>query len=303
MELITFSEEIKKEITTLEFNSCCKKSLLSSFLVNSIDITLDHNGQKWEIRSQYPFIITFIATMFEELYNITKKISYSEIKKINNHRLYIAEFTGDLDYVYKDLKLESSYMTDKLDQCCQRAYVAGGFLSAGSISSLERRGYHLEIRAQDSHYLRVLQKQLLDFNIGSVIYKRKKWYMIYIKKAEYISDFLKLISAQNSFLKFEDIKIQRDFNVQIVRLNNIDVSNMKKSVEAGNRQVEQIKKIQSMPLYNKQSKNFRFFCEARVKNPGASLNEIGIILKQKNNIDITKSGLNHFVRKLNNLID
>ncbi|MCQ2747776.1 MAG: DNA-binding protein WhiA [Mycoplasmoidaceae bacterium] len=129
----------------------------------------------------------------------------------------------------------------------------------------------------------------------------KKQYIIYIKKVNQISDFLKLIGAGNCMFEFEDVKITKDANMSITRWNNLDISNINKSVAAGSDQVKQIKLIQKKAIYKKQTKKFKAFCELRLKYPSSSLKELVSLMKKEKNIITTRPGLHHLVRKLNKL--
>ena len=69
-------------------------------------------------------------------------------------------------------------------------------------------------------------------------------YLLYLKKADDISNFLKVLDASNAVLQFENHRIQRDFRNSINRFNNIDISNQKKILLLSDKQIQQIKNIQ-----------------------------------------------------------
>lgn len=188
--------------------------------------------------------------------------------------------------------------------CCKRAYVAGAFLSGGSISDLSQKKYwyHLEIRSENYKYLLFIQSILVkNFNLYVVLYRRNLQYILYIKKASQISDFLKLVNATECLLKFEDLKISRDFNMQITRLNNLDISNIKKTTISSQKQIAKINKIKKTPSYKRQNHNFKLYCQLRLEHPGASLQEIKKILAKKYKINIARTSLQHYVNKINKI--
>ena len=51
------------------------------------------------------------------------------------------------------------------------------------------------------------------FDIPARHIERRSRQIVYVKSAEKIGDFLKCIDASDSLLKFEDIRISRDFMV------------------------------------------------------------------------------------------
>lgn len=302
MKRETFSEKVKKEICSLYFEDHCLKALLSSFVTSRLTINL--RSDNWRLTSQFPFIIEFIATCFKNLYNVQISTHISQnATNINGQTNYI-EVKGNFDQIERDLawnNVDKSQLCE-LD-CCKRAYVAGAFLAGGSINSLEAKSYHLEIRSNDWEYLFFLQKTLIRFGIFPVLTKHfKKQYILYLKKVNQISDFLKLVGAGNCMLEFEDTKITKDANMSLTRWNNLDISNINKSTVTGVKQVNKIKALKQLPIWKKQTKKFKAFCELRLKNPSASLSELVQLMQTEYKIKTTKPGLNHLVRKLNSLI-
>lgn len=304
MKKETFSERIKKEICSLEFEDHCLKALLSSFMCSRWMTVTKKGKWVWRLTSQFPFIIRFLEQTFKYLYDVKTEIYISDkVSNINGLTNYV-DISGNFDQMESDLGLNNSELRDEVAklECCKRAYAAGAFLAGGSINSLESSSHHLEIRSSDWEYLFFIQKMLISFGIYAVLTKHtKKQYIVYIKKVNQISDFLKLIGAGNCMLEFEDVKISKDANMSITRWNNLDISNINKSAVAGATQVKQIKKIINKPSYKKQPKKFKAFCELRIKYPSSSLSElVGLMLKE-HKIKTTRPGLNHLVRKLDKL--
>ena len=300
----TFSERVKNEIVSLDFSTHCMKALLSSFLSNNLSIMLSSKGESWQITSQFQFIQDFIANCFEQLYVVDITKLESQINKINGLRTYLLIIEGNFEQITNDLLLNEKDKSKLfIDQCCTRAYVTGAFLSGGSISSLEKTGYHLEIRSYHLQYLRQIQDILLQFKISSTIHKRSKQFFLYVKKSEQISDFLRLVSVFDTFSEFEDIRVNREFTVHINRINNLDISNLNKSAQSGIKQVEQINLIKKFSVYNLQNDKFKKYCELRLKNPSASLKEMSDLFMSEYKISVTRTGLNHFVIKLNELFE
>lgn len=303
MKKETFSERVKKEICSLLFEDHCLKALLSSFITNRLTIILKNNKYVWRLTSQFPFIVEFIANAFKNLYDVQVQTYIAKNATNINGQVNYVEITGNFEQIETDLGLNNKYSSDvcQLD-CCKRAYIAGGFLAGGSINSLESKSYHLEIRSSDWEYLFFQQKMLISFGIYPVLTKHsKKQFILYLKKVNQISDFLKLVGAGNCMLAFEDIKITKDANMSVTRWNNLDISNINKSTVTGVKQVKQIQKLQLTKLWTKQTKKFKAFCELRLAHPSSSLNELVKLMKSKYKIETTKPGLNHIVRKLDKL--
>ena len=73
-------KEVKEEISLLDFPNHCAKSLLSSYLKNSLEIRIIDGEIKWEILSQSPFILRFIYKLLMQLYDVDKEFLFSEKK-------------------------------------------------------------------------------------------------------------------------------------------------------------------------------------------------------------------------------
>ncbi|GHU47797.1 putative sporulation transcription regulator WhiA [Bacilli bacterium] len=247
--------------------------------------------------------IRMINNFMGELYTVDKEISFTDVNRLNNRRTYKLSIKGNFQQISTDLQLNESYPSSILKNVDdQRAYLVGAFLSGGSISSINKSVYHLEIRSGKSNYLRLLQKLLAQFRISISMLKRKDYYVLYIKKATDISDFLKIIGAKNGMQQMEDKIISRDYFTSVNRLNNLDVANLKKSISAGIQQVKMIMKVRGTNEFKDQLDKFKFFCTVRLNNPEASLTEIKRIFKTKYGITITRTGLNHYVLKLRELV-
>ena len=298
----TFSLQIKNEIVKQIWPVCCLRAMLSSFITNKLIIVLTNESTIWRLSSQFRFIIDFIYQNLKALYNCKLIKNYSSISTNNSGQSNYIDIYADFDQIRDDLLLEKKHKQFLKKLCCKKAYIAGGFLACGSISSLESNYYHLEFHSSNYKYLLFVQKILLSFNIYPVLTKHfSNQYILYIKKSEQISDFLKLIGSVQSMMLFEDRKITKDFNMNVTRLSNLDISNINKATQAGVKQVKQIKVIMPLSIYQLQSKPFKCFCQLRLNNPASSLKELVNLMNNKYNIKITKSGLNHLIRKINNI--
>lgn len=301
----TFSESIKQEICHKEYDDNCLKAIFSSFLANKLKLNLSADGCKWYIESNFSFIIHFITGIIKKFYpKLNFELSYSDINKLNKKRTYrlsidenkLSPYIEQLDiYKYSLNKFNSDYL--------KRSYLVGAFLSGGSISDTSKSVYHLEIKSTNINYIRFIQSLLIGYNISPTILKRKYSLVLYIKRANEVSDFLKIIGANDNMNKLEDTIISRDLSNQIHRLNNLDVSNINKSINAGNQQIEMINKLQASELYLSQSLRFKQFCELRLANPTVSLSEIVNLFKKKHNFVISRTGMNHYVIKLKKLYE
>ena len=146
-----------------------------------------------------------------------------------------------------------------------------------------------------------IQKLLNIFDLNAKILNRDKGYMIYIKEAERISDFLKIIGAVKAVLYFEDVRIYHDKKNHTNRLNNCEQANTDKIVSSAQAQLKNIEILEENVAIELLDDKTKEALEYRKKYPEASLKELSEIITLETNNKITKSGLNHRFRKINAL--
>ena len=74
--------------------------------------------------------------------------------------------------------------------------------------------------------------------------------MVYIKEAEKISDFLRIIHAFSGVMYFEDIRIYRDHKNMTNRLNNCEQANMDKIFLTAAKQLHDIDILEEHDLFD-----------------------------------------------------
>ena len=104
--------------------------------------------------------------------------------------------------------------------------------------------YHLEISVANEELALFIQYLMNTFELNAKIITRRTRYIIYIKSAEKIGDFLGLVGASSSYMSFESIRIDRDFINNINRLENCEIANEMKTMNAANQQLNDIKYIE-----------------------------------------------------------
>lgn len=302
---MTFSTEVKNEVTKLESTKLELISELSAIVRNSseiephVKITIENNSVARRIFKLFKDIyeVTPIITV-RQRYGFNKGINYIlEIK----HKNY--EILNDLSIIDKDnnyLNIPKTYIVN--DEELIRAYLRGVFISTGSINDPKTSRYHLEFIINDKDYANYISKLLNEFNLNSKVIKREKNYMVYIKEAEKISDYLRIIKAYNAVMYFEDIRIYRDHKNMTNRLNNCEQANMDKIFLTSSRQIKDIEKLKEYDIIDLLDDKIKEVIEYRLKYPEVSLQELSDIITSSTGNKITKSGLNHRFRKIKEIV-
>lgn len=127
--------------------------------------------------------------------------------------------------------------------------------------------------------------------------------MIYLKEAEKISDYIKILGANNAVMYFENVRIYREQKNQTNRLNNCEQANIDRVVATATSQLDQIRIIEETASLDLLDDKTKETLDYRKKYPEASLKELSEIISLETSKPITKSGLNHRLRKIKELAD
>ena len=125
--------------------------------------------------------------------------------------------------------------------------------------------------------------------------------MVYIKEAEKIGDFLRIINASNAVMYYEDIRIYRDHKNMTNRLNNMEQANVDKVINTALKQVDDINIILNNGGLDLLDEKEQIVAQYRLKYNEASLLELSEIISYETNNPISKSGVNHRMKKIQNL--
>ena len=233
-------------------------------------------------------------TLLRKTFNIETAIVIREGTHLKRGKVYLVEVTdpAKAEQVLQGTKLSVDNETGLLEMdnslvvqmnCCKRAFIRGTFLSSGSISDPEK-GYHFEIVCPDSRKAEQLQGIIRSFHVEAKIVVRKKSYVVYVKEGAQIVDMLAVMEANVALMDLENIRILKE---------------MRNSVNAAVRQVEDIQLISRTVGFESLSDGLAQIARLRLKYPDATLKELGMML----NPQVGKSGVNHRLRKLSEIAD
>ena len=294
--MASFTTQIKDEISKVETNKLESLSELCSFLKynDSIDESI-------LIKTENPSVARRMFNLLKRIYGVNIKLTIRTQKKFLVKKIYLLQVTEkvssiklDVDNIYKNILTFSDEE--------QVSFLKGVFLATGSINDPAKSKYHLEFLIDNEEYAKIVDKLLKHFRFSSKILKREKGYMVYLKQAEEISDFIKLIGAINALFYFEDIRIYRDHKNMVNRLNNCEQANVEKSMKTCNEQIENINYLKENDLESLLDDKTKLIISYRLKYPETTMNELAEIISLETDINITKSGINHHFRKIKELV-
>ncbi len=296
---MSFTGTVKTEITTLKTSETAKIALISGFFRNNYQIIKG----SIVISSENDAVINY----FKDLLDSYEEISYREELLDNNNfsknKLKALVITKGDTFIKETFCIEEEIVPNYLVELDDdiRGYLRGVFLSSGSINDPKTSRYHLEFLINNSEEVVFIQKLLNSYLLNAKLLSRDKGFMLYIKEADKISDFLRIIGANKAVLYYEEIRVYRDAKNKTNRLNNCEQANIDRVLQTAMEQLNYIKILEenmAVELLNEKTKEA---LEYRKKYQEASLKELSEIISLETGKQITKSGLNHRFRKIKEL--
>ena len=87
------------------------------------------------------------------------------------------------------------------------------------------------------------------------------------------------------------------------RLNNCEQANMEKSMKTCNEQLENIKYLRENDLIDLLDDKIKVVINYREKYPETTMNELANIISMETETTLTKSCINHYFRKIKELVN
>lgn len=302
---MSFTTNIKEEISSFKNTKSELIAELSGYIRNNGNI----QDNMITMSTENKWIMERVTNSLKDFYNIDVPIETVENLNFSKKDLYQIKISLTNDKCLKELGIIDdnneyietvpSYIVGANEEI--RGYLRGVFLACGSINDPKTSRYHMELLVERPSEAVFVQKLLNLFDLNAKILNRDKGYMIYIKEAERISDFIKIIGANKAVLYYEDIRVYRDKKNNTNRLNNMEQANMDKVIETANSQLKDIEIIEENDGLVLLDDKVLIALKYRKKYPEASLKELAEIISLETNKSITKSGLNHRLKKIEDL--
>ena len=303
---MSYTSNIKNEISNIEYGDSEKMAELSAILNIGVKIYDD----RFEIYTENISVARRIYKLIKEIYHVDIDMDTSGINSLRKNKLVLLIIKDKVDLILEDLCImegtnrlyvPSSYLVDELID--KQAYLRGVFMMCGSINDPKTSRYHAEFVISNIETAEFVNKLLNEMYFNSKVIKRDKNYMVYIKEAEKISDFIKLLNATTSLFYYEDIRIYRDHKNMTNRLNNCEQANADKSMNASMEQLELIKKLKEIRDFDLLDEKIKDICTYKEKYPESSMAELAEIISSETERPITKSCINHRFRKIKEIVE
>lgn len=304
---MSYTIEIKEEIATIVNTKSEMIAELSGFIRNNASVK-DNNIY---MTTENECLINRFNSFLEALYEVSLKSEEKNNLNFSKRKLFLMTIEDKVSLILKDigyLNEDSKYYETPPEYIVGaneeiRAYLRGVFLATGSINDPNKSRYHMELLVNKPKEAVFIQKLLNIFDLNAKILTRNKGYMIYIKEAEKIGDYLKILNATKAVLYYENARVYRSQKNKTNRLNNCEQANMDKVFITASNQLEQIRIIEEKKASDLLDDKIKEAIYYRKKYPESSLQELSEIISLETGKTITKSGLNHRFRKIKELSD
>ncbi|MFF2877117.1 MULTISPECIES: DNA-binding protein WhiA [Bacillaceae] len=305
---MSFASETKKELTTIEIKDCCSKSELSSLIRMNGSLSIANRQFIVDVVTENAAIARRIYVLIKRVYDVGVELLVRKKMRLKKNNVYIVRIKEEAKHILNDLYItgEGFTFTNEIakeliaKKCCKRSYLRGAFLAGGSVNNPETSSYHLEIFSLYKEHTEEICRLMNEFGLNAKTLERRKGYITYLKEAEKITEFLNVVGAHSALLRFEDIRIVRDMRNSVNRLVNCETANLNKTISAAFRQIENIRYIQSSVGLDILPPKLREIAELRVAYEDVTLKELGEMVSSG---AISKSGINHRLRKIDEIAD
>ena len=292
---MSFSQDVKGELARVELSKkCCMLAEIAGFLRESGSVKL-LGGGKFGIVATTENAATarHFKVLIESYFRnkVSMEIGESQRpgsrnrKVRNRYYLNIGADEKSMQILRETgmmlIREGDDYFSDGIYQpivkskCCKRAYLRGMFLSCGTVSD-PRKSYHLEFVLDKERSAADLKKLIGSFvDLSANMTKRGDKYVVYMKKASYISDMLGIMGATEAMLDLEEIRVNKSMHGNVRRIVNCDSANVDRALAAAGDQLKWIQQIQEEQGLQYLPQPLRDVARLRLERPEASLTEIG----------------------------
>ena len=310
---MSFSSKVKEELSK-ECNSprhCCIAETAAIISMCGKVIFDEKDHVRIEIHTENVTVARKYFTLLKKTYNINTDISIRHSSSLNKNRSYVLSVNDDetarkilmtcrlmkpFGVIEEDFSISDSLIIQR--ECCKRAFIRGAFLAAGSVSDPVKT-YHFEIVCLSEAKAKQLQMIMETFNINARVIKRRKYFVVYVKDSSQVVDLLNIMGAYNALMDMENVRIVKDMRNNVNRKVNCETANINKTVSAAVKQIEDIRFIQMSSAFDELPESLQEMAELRVRNPEATLAELGQLL----DTPVGKSGVNHRLKKISLFAD
>ncbi|WP_312653267.1 DNA-binding protein WhiA [Aminipila sp.] len=306
---MSFSVDTKNELARLEQGKkCCMLAEIAGFVRMCGSIRLAGGGKfTIIITTENPAAARHFKKIIKDYFDVDANLEIGQSTTLKKGHVYLLTIGPEerSEQILREtgilmVKEGMNFISDGIyeglikTKCCRKSYLRGVFLGSGTISDPEK-GYHMEFVCSTQTLSNDCKKLINSFvGLHAKQVKRKKSYVVYVKESEQIVDILNILKAHGQLLKFEDTRIMKEMRNKTNRINNCDSANLDKTLNASEKQVEAIRKIEERKGLDFLNDKLKEVALLRLDNPDATLQELADMMEPP----LKKSGMNHRLKKI-----
>jgi len=296
---LSFAGEIRDELARVE-PECegCKLAELSALIRIEGKLSASY---RLELTTETASVARRIVGLVHDVFGLKTEITTrrSVLHKSYNYLITIPAQIGLEDAlrslgILSDEGLEFGVSHTLVTKpCCRAAYLRGAFLGGGFISD-PRGDFHFELTTSHEELAQGLVGLMAELGITAKASQRRGSYVIYLKGADAIADFLALTGAHRGMLAMENVRVTKSVRNDVNRRLNAEMANQAKSIDAAVEQVRTIQKIIDERGLESLSPALRDLALLRLAHPDVSLRELGELADPP----LSKSAVYHRIRRI-----
>lgn len=304
---MSFTQDVKKELTQIEIGrKCCQLAQLTGFIRFAGSLTLHGGKAGVKVSTDNPAVARLFLSLIKEYFGTKTSLQIKEGQMLRKGHTYSLIITSEMnaEAILREVGIlgvveGSNCIMDGIEpsnvkkRCCKKAALRGIFLAAGSISD-PAKAYHLELSCSSLNTANDVKRIINSFGLKSKIVERRGKQVVYLKDGEQISDFLSIIGCTNMLFKFENVRVSKEVKNNINRVANCENANLDKTVNAAQRQIADIEKIEKSVGLSSLPVKLYETAVVRKEHPELALSELAQLFDPP----LGKSGLNHRLEKI-----
>lgn len=301
---MSFAGEIRDELARVE-PECddCKLAELSALIRIEGKLSASY---RLELTTETASVARRIVMLVHDVFGLKTETTTrrSELHKSYNYLITIPAQIGLEDALRKlgiisDQGLEFGVAPGILRKpCCRAAYLRGTFLGGGFISD-PRGDFHFELTTSHEELAAGLVGVMADLGIPAKASQRRGSYIVYLKGADHIADFLALTGAHRGVLAMENVRVTKSVRNDVNRRLNAEMANQAKSIDAAMEQVRAIRRLIDEKGLESLPPALRDLAMLRLEHPDVSLRELGELADPP----LSKSAVYHRIRRIEALVN
>lgn len=294
---MSFSSEAKDEICLGRIKMSKQKyAYLCALTLTTAALTISKGTLSIEYVSENHNVGKLISALAGECYDVKTSLMLREHERLKARNTVVLVEGEGCRNILNDANLfngDGGHIPAALQEDDEQgaAFIRGLFLGAGSVTN-PAKSYHLELVLRHESLAQEVLLLLEAHGLSARMVQRKSNFVVYMKEAERICDFLAYVGAVSSVLAFENTRVVRGIKNNLNRQSNFEDANMQKTAETAAQQIQDINYIASQKGLDTLPPRLRETAEARLSEPEAPLSELAQML------GVGKSGVNHRLKKL-----